>query len=241
MLKRTHDRKTASSVNAAGTQSNIANAFSLPAGVSCPGMTSVCGSICYASKLERLYPSFRNLVTSNYDALSQSDFAGMVRLLDPMITEFERECDKRGAEKKFRIHADGDMFSTTYAQAWAYVIRKHPDTQFWAYTRSFTPVLNVVPWLAGISNLSLLLSVDAANQADAERVREDFPEVRWAMLAQTFGEAKDAMLDVLGRPGGACPEQTGALPLVDKAGGACVRCDLCVSGKADIRFSISKR
>ena len=84
MLKRTQDRKTASSVKSNGKQSRIANSFSLPAGneFSCPGATSFCQSICYAGKLEKLYPAFRNVVVHNWNALKDLNRFEMFTLLD---------------------------------------------------------------------------------------------------------------------------------------------------------------
>ncbi len=56
-LKRSNDRKVANAVSKNGKTPAIANTFGLPAGrdYSCPGATSVCESVCYAGKLEKLY------------------------------------------------------------------------------------------------------------------------------------------------------------------------------------------
>ena len=55
-LKRSNDRKVANLVTKNGKQAAIANTFGLPAGkeFSCPGATSVCESVCYAGKLEKI-------------------------------------------------------------------------------------------------------------------------------------------------------------------------------------------
>jgi hypothetical protein len=114
---------------------------------------------------------------------------------------------------------------------------------FTVFTRSFRPDCNVVPVLADIDNLALYLSVDADNLARAEQVAADHPSVRLATLADTAGQGR-AMLREAGRTGGACPAVMGRIPLVVGTGhamGACARCQLCVKGKANISFSISKR
>ena len=56
-LKRSNDRKVANLVTKNGKQAAIANTFGLPAGknYSCPGATSICESVCYAGKLEKLF------------------------------------------------------------------------------------------------------------------------------------------------------------------------------------------
>ena len=123
MLIRSKDRKVANQVNAGGKQATMANTFGLPSGVafSCPGATSVCEKICYAGNLERVFKGVRNVLLSNWEQLNACGFAGKVSLLGEMIVEFVEECDKRNAEKLFRIHWDGDFFNEEYTKAWAVV------------------------------------------------------------------------------------------------------------------------
>jgi hypothetical protein len=240
-LKRSKDRKVTSKANKAGTQAVIANAFGLPAGISCPGKTSVCGNICYALKLEKIYSGVRGVLMHNWDLLSNTSLVKQTHLISDMIDEFRAESVKRDAPLVFRIHWDGDFFSESYAVAWATVIKANADIQFWAYTRSFVPALNVIPFLANIDNLSLYLSVDTDNEKYVRVIREEYPAVRIAYLSDTFGEGKEVMLTLTDKPGAKCPELTGALPLITEKGGACVSCGLCVDGRADIRFAIKKR
>ena len=87
-LRRSADRKV--TPLARNGQAVVKNAFGLPAGLSCPGMTTVCERICYAGKLEVIYKGVRGLVQSNYDLLISAP--DMVPLLDEMITDFERDC-----------------------------------------------------------------------------------------------------------------------------------------------------
>jgi hypothetical protein len=244
-LKRTQDRKTANLSNAAGKQSVIANAFSLPSGqeFSCPGATSICEKVCYAGKLEKIYKGFRAVVIHNWEMLKDLSAGAMIEHLSEMIDAFRADCDKRNADKAFRIHADGDFFSSAYAIAWKSVIVNNPDIQFWVYTRSFTERLNVVPILADIPNLSLYLSVDADNRESANSVIAEYPSVRVAMLADTMAEAGELIQAIrdTNRPGAKCPENIKQIPLIDNKGGACFSCNLCVAGKADVRFAIKKK
>ena len=243
-LKRSHDRKTANAVSPNGKTSKVANAFGLPAGqaYSCPGATTVCESVCYAGKLEKVYKGVRNVLMDNYAQLSSATFAGMVKLLDSMIAEFVADCEKRNAEKAFRIHWDGDFFSREYASAWAYVIRKYSDVTFWVYTRSFTNRLNVVDLLVGIPNLSVYLSVDHANEEWAREIIAEYPTIKIAALSDTMVNAGTVITDIRGgtKPGAKCPELIGAIPLIDVKGGACFSCQLCPKGKADVRFASKK-
>ena len=137
-LVRSKDRKVANAVNKAGKQPVIANTFGLPSGkaFSCPGATSVCETICYAGKLEKVFKGVREVITSNYEQLTSVGLFGKIDLLNEMITDFVADCEKRNADKLFRIHWDGDFFDEEYVVAWRSVMFKHKDVQFWVYTRS---------------------------------------------------------------------------------------------------------
>jgi hypothetical protein len=217
---------------------NIANAFGLPAGndYSCPGATSACEPICYAGKLERVFKGMRVNVTHNFDLIKASNGRQTLRLLDELITEFEQVCDRKNAEKLFRIHHDGDFFSVRYASAWKAVMLAHPDVTFWAYTRSF----DLVPIFEGTPNLTLYLSVDSQNVDSAIETHESNPWVKLAALGQTFDDAK-ALLSAFGAKGARCPELNGALPLISPEGSACKRCGLCINGRGNVLFSVSKK
>lgn len=240
-LKRSSDQKVANHVTPAGNVS-IKNAFGLPAGKSkgsCPGMTGICDTVCYADKIERRRSNVAALVQHNFDLLRQASYRTMINLLDDMISDFERECDRKSALKAFRIHWDGDFYSREYAAAWRQVIMRHPNTQFWAYTRSFVPKVNVVDLLVNIPNLSFYLSVDYDNLEYAHHIVAEYPEIGVSALAPTMAESALIVKQLRGndRPGAKCPELIGALPLISPQGSACIRCNLCPMGKADIRFA----
>jgi hypothetical protein len=240
MLKLTKDRKVTNAVNTAGKQAAIANTFGLPAGseYSCGGMTEVCADICYADRIEDVFPSVKALVLHNWDLLKDASLEDMTSLLEEMIVKFDLASTRRGAEKIFRIHWDGDFFSEEYASAWVEVMRRHEDITFWAYTREAFAVRTLAS--AKLSNLALYFSADQANLAVARAMRKTYG-VRIAMLGSTFQDGQTAMKDITGRPGGKCPENLGSLPLISTEGSACARCRLCVDGKADVVFSSSKK
>lgn len=238
-LKGSKDRKVANGVNAKGTLAAISNTFGLPAGdqYSCPGMTEVCGSICYANTLEKVYPSVRALLLHNFDLLKDADQADMFTLLDGLIADFVKASDKRGLPKVYRIHWDGDFFSDVYTAAWIDVIRKYEDVQFWVYTRVTASAVAIHK--AGLHNVSLYFSTDSANRPIGEMLKRTYG-IRLAFLADTFADGQSVLREMTGKPGAKCPEQLGRLDLISTDGSACVRCGLCVFGKADIVFSISK-
>jgi ferredoxin len=238
MLKRTQDRKTTNLPTPNGKQSKIANTFALPAGkaYSCPGATSVCEKICYAGKLEKIYKGFRDNVLHNYETLKNAKYVDMVSLLDEMIISFKSDCDKWNADKLFRIHSDGDFFNVQYTIAWAAVIRKHSDVQFWVYTRSDF----AVPILKGIPNLALYFSADDANFELATKLKQE-QGVSLAYLAENFAMGKEKMLEIVSKSAVPCPENNKKLKLITEKGSACVTCGQCVYERNDILFSRSKK
>ncbi len=238
MLKRSNDRKVANAVSPSGKTPTIANTFGLPAGkaYSCPGATSICESVCYAGKLEKVYPGVKNVLLHNWELLRNADEPTMVDLIENMIADFKKDCDKKKAPKLFRIHWDGDFFSDTYARAWQYVILTNTDVQFWVYTR----VKSAALLLNNISNLSLYYSTDDENKEIGHELKRD-NNIRLAYLGKTFAVTESVMKELTGKPGAKCPENAKKIPLISTNGSACVSCGLCVYGKADIRFSASKK
>lgn len=237
-LIRSKDRKVTNAVSPNGKTATIANTFGLPAGkdYSCPGQTATCAKVCYAGKLEKVYKGVRNNLLHNWELLKDADYDTMVSLLDEMIKEFIKDCEKREAPQLFRIHWDGDFFNTIYTLAWAEVIRINPDVKFWVYTR----VPESAELLKGISNLSLYFSTDADNKTEAIKINK-VHGVRLAYLAETFSIGQADMKAMIGRVGAKCPENKKAIPLISQKGSACVTCNLCVSNKSDIVFSAKKK
>jgi ferredoxin len=237
-LKRSNDRKVANLVTKNGKQAAMANAFGLPAGknYSCPGATSICESVCYAGKLEKVFPSVKVNLLHNWELLRNADRMEMFTLLSEMIAEFKAECVKKNAPMLFRIHWDGDFFNDDYAHAWRLVIEEQPDIQFWVYTR----VKSAALILKDVTNLSLYYSTDDENKDIAFDLKTN-SKVRLAYLGKTFADTEGTMKELTGKPGAKCPENNKSIPLISSNGSACVSCGLCVYGKADIRFSASKK
>ena len=196
----------------------------------------MCETICYAGKLEKIFKGVREVLVHNFELLKSADRAGMVALLDEMITDFEKECEKRNADKLFRIHWDGDFFSVDYALAWREVIERHDGVQFWVYTRSDFAVYS----LLALDNLGLYFSTDSDNyELGAELARET--GVKLAYLANTFEQGKQGMRSMTGKNGVPCPENNRKLPMISEKGSACVTCGQCVFARNDILFSATKK
>lgn len=237
-LIRSKDRKVTNAVSPNGKTATIANTFGLPSGkaYSCPGATSVCEKICYAGKLEKVFKGVKDVLLTNWEQLKDAKYVDMVALLDEMITSFKSDCDKRNAEKLFRIHWDGDFFNVTYTIAWAAVIKKHSDVQFWVYTRSDF----AIPLLKGIDNLALYFSTDDDNWEIASKLKSD-TGVKLAYLAQNFAMGKERMLAITVKSAIPCPENNKKIPMISEKGSACVTCSQCVFARNDILFSASKK
>jgi len=237
-LLRSKDRKVTNAVTPNGKQASIANTFGLPAGknYSCPGATSVCESVCYAGKLEKVFPTVKVNLLHNWDLLKDADGETMVRLLNEMIHEFNADCDKRNAPKLFRIHWDGDFFNDTYAYAWKVVMDKYPVIQFWVYTR----VKSAALILKDVPNLSLYYSTDSENKSIGIDLKISHG-VSLAYLAKNFQIGQEDMKALTGKPGAKCPENKKAIPLISQQGSACATCKLCIYEKSDIVFSATKK
>ena len=237
-LKRSKDRKVANAVTPNGKQASISNTFGLPAGkaYSCPGATTVCESVCYAGKLEKVFPAVKVNLLHNWALLKDADGETMVQLLNEMIADFVADCKKKDAPMLFRIHWDGDFFNDTYAYAWKVVIDKYPDIQFWVYTR----VKSAALILKDVPNLSLYFSADSENVKTAVDLKIN-SGVRMAYLAKTFAIGQADVKEMIGRPAAKCPENNKQIPLISTNGSACVSCSLCVYSKSDIIFSATKK
>jgi hypothetical protein len=187
--------------------------------------------------LEKIYKGVKATLLHNWELLKDADHDTIEALLMEMIEDFKKDCDKRSADKLFRIHWDGDFFNDTYTFAWKHVILNHPDVQFWVYTR----VKSAAIMLKGIENLSLYYSTDDENAEIAEDLRTNYEGIRLAYLGKTFAATESKMKELIGKPGAKCPENLKKIPLISSNGSACVSCGLCVYGKADVRFSASKK
>jgi hypothetical protein len=237
-LLRSKDRKVTNAVSPNGKTATIANTFGLPAGreYSCPGATSVCESVCYAGKLEKLFPGVKKNLLHNWELLRNADRVEMYSLLSEMIAEFKTDCVKRNAKMLFRIHWDGDFFNDEYTHAWRSVIEEQTDIQFWVYTR----VRSAALILKDIPNLSLYYSTDSENKEIGIELKVN-EGIRLAYLAQNFAIGQSDMKALTNRPGAKCPENLKSIPLISQSGSACVSCGLCVYSKSDIVFSATKK
>ena len=233
-LIRSKDRKVTNAVSPNGKTATIANAFGLPAGssYSCPDQTDFCSKICYANKLEKLFKGVKAVLLHNFELLKDAPLEDMVIMLDAMIAEFVKDCDKRDAPKLFRIHWDGDFFSPVYAAAWGQVIRAYSDIQFWVYTRVAPSALFLHSMK--LDNLALYFSADPDN-IEAARILES-RGINIAYVDTSFANGKEQFPNAT-----RCPENNKSIELISDKGSACARCGLCVNGRKSVLFSTTKK
>jgi hypothetical protein len=224
-------RLTLSSASKVAEYPGRKNAFSLPAGQSCPFATPTCAAGCYAKKGRFTFRYVQKAYLDNYSALLN---AGTVdKMTDLLVAALRRR-----RFKQFRIHVSGDFFSLDYAMAWKATCAAYATRQFWAYTHSTDK--DILSVLATIPNLVLNLSCDRDNwKTMLERARV-FPSLRLTYYSQ--GEKPDPSLyehdpdmvvfvdhkvrgDKMFR--GNCPAELGdrgGLPVA----GACIKCQRCM-------------
>lgn len=230
----------ASATNAAGTQAAFENTFGLANGKanSCVEATDYCELICYAGKLENLFTAVGVNMLHNWNLLKDASLIDTFDMLNEIIYVFDTKSDKRGSEKIYRIHWDGDFFSADYIEAWACIIMLYPQIQFWVYTRNAAAAVALHKMT--LTNLSLYFSGDPVNKPIAEMLHRTYG-IRIAYVSETFADSQAALKEITGKPGAKCPEQTKQIKLISAAGSACSVCGLCVYGKANIAFSRSKK
>jgi hypothetical protein len=170
----------------------------------------------------------------NYRTLKAcgDDVQSMFDLLDEMIAAFRKDCERRNAPKFFRIHWDGDFFSDNYAKAWARIIKKNDDIDFWVYTRveSAARIINK-------TRATLYFSGDPDNEDACRRMVK--AGIKVAYVHDTFDDGFDAMrrLDVRAVK---CPENNKKIPLIGDSKSACGACGVCIEGRNNVLFSRNK-
>lgn len=206
-------------------------AFSLPAVLTCPGSTDLCRSKCYALKGFYAMPSVKVSLRRSHRRSLRPTFA------DRMVAAVGTRKAKR-----LRVHASGDFYSAAYVRKWVEIVRRCPDTVFWAYTRSWrTPaVARALRRLAALPNFRLWYSADR----DTGLPEVTPPGVRVCYLADSDADARDIdpavvrlvfrdvpdrrteLLSVNGRP--VCPVENGRHSHL-----TCEKCKLCMRPACD--------
>lgn len=125
--------------------------WSIPAILSCPGKSTLCEDLCYASRSFYYTSSVRDKLFSNWAMARSALFARW------MIEKI-----RRYKVRVLRVHVAGDFFSADYATAWGEVFAACPQTRFFYYTRSWRdPAIRMAMEAAARPNVRVWYSTDA--------------------------------------------------------------------------------
>ncbi|NUM55784.1 MAG: hypothetical protein HUU46_19255 [Candidatus Hydrogenedentes bacterium] len=139
------------SVGRANIKIGPIRSFSLPSRFTCPGATKWCRENCYAARFEHIRPSCRLAYARNLMLTWNTR-----RFVRVMLKNIPNDLPV------FRIHVSGDYYDRRYVAAWASIASKRPNTQFFAYTRSWiVPELRTaLEALRALPNCHVFASVD---------------------------------------------------------------------------------
>lgn len=142
--------------------------FSLPSRFTCPGASSWCLKKCYAARYERLRSKCRFAYSRNL-MLSWDPR----RFVKTMLNRIPPKT------RYFRIHVSGDFYSAQYIQCWHKIVRQRPNTQFWAYTRSWSvkELKPALERLRTLPNMHLFASVDSGMPNPPKHWRKAFLDI----------------------------------------------------------------
>lgn len=85
---------------------------------------------CFAASAEVRFPSYRNAVNENLEALREAGIDNPLAMADLIHSQLPQKYPK------FRIHVGGDFFNEEYLLAWNMVAKRNPGKIFYAYTKS---------------------------------------------------------------------------------------------------------
>jgi hypothetical protein len=125
--------------------------FDLPAVTTCPGRSSVCEQVCYATVSRYLLPSVQERLRWCYEQSRRRDFTRR------LVQEIRRK-----GVLVVRLHVSGDFYDASYAANWLAVMRQCPRVQFYFYTRSWRvpAIAAVLEQMAVLRNCRAWYSID---------------------------------------------------------------------------------
>ena len=200
--------------------------FSLPAGSTCPGQSTVCAGDCYAMKGYFVYPSVQRSYERNLEATKREDF----------VEAMTQKVKARGPAV-VRTHVSGDFYSGEYVRKWVLIAQACPETIFYAYTRSWRvkEIRKELHVLARLGNVKLWYSADhetglpirkpdSVRTAWMQTAPDDLP-TRKALLFRTENlratVQKRVSLPVSGETTLTCPAENGVTKTT------CEKCSIC--------------
>jgi hypothetical protein len=188
-------------------------------GGTCVNATEACLKVCYDATLRRIYKRYRANEDYNKDLVWDKPIEEQIEVIRNSVKKWYYATGH--LRPYFRIHTGGEFFNENYTKAWYTVIEETPLIHFWVYTRS----LFAVPILAGLKNLTLLLSCDVDNKDEVLKTYSSFADHPNISVAWMGNEVPPEFPK--DRPSLVCPEVTGKTKTLNKQG-ACSRCRACI-------------
>ncbi|RLJ03349.1 MAG: hypothetical protein DRP11_00970 [Candidatus Aenigmatarchaeota archaeon] len=137
--------------------------FSLPRGVTCPGMSEWCRQNCYCRRGRQVaFQRVKDHYWRNYEVSQSDDFVELM-------------CEDLKKVPKFvRLHTSGDFYSAEYIRSWYEIAKKNRRITFLAYTKSWrVPELaNELRELAKLKNFVVYASTDETTGPPPEDMLE---------------------------------------------------------------------
>lgn len=125
--------------------------WSVPAITTCPGRTSTCSRLCYATHGRFVTHKVQQLMQWRLQQCKKPEF--VASMVDELFRRGILVC---------RVHVAGDFFSPAYTAKWIEIVSKSPNVKFFGYTRSWR-VAKIEPYLralAALENMKLWYSAD---------------------------------------------------------------------------------
>lgn len=181
-------------------------------GVVCVGTCAHDCHGCYAKRVTRYDNVFLAYLDNTINAIA-----------DPVETVAAVEMQLYGGRKRaprfFRVHDSGDFFSYKYFCAWMACARRHPETRFYAYTKSNNIVLRY-----GVDNIPGNFTLLCSPWAGVCDAIADLPQF-------IYDDGSDAEIAKLPH-----------CPAVDKNGNrtgiTCAQCGACPKAKRGTRRAV---
>ena len=202
--------------------------FGLPAIETCPGLTALCKSLCYANRGRYLTPPVRDRRRRNLEYTTRREFC------DRICAEIAA-----GEYEVVRIHDSGDFYSAEYVRKWCQIAQRNPRVRFYAYTRSWRVprMSSALRAFSRLRNVRLWLSEDHETGTPVRTSRRQ--RIAFMQTKSTeVSESADLMFrvhglrkDIVKRIGGVvvCPPENGITEIT------CGSCGLCWDAEKDPR------
>ena len=127
--------------------------FSMPAILTCPGMSRECGDRCYAMRSRFAWDPVQAKYFRNYEISLREDFPSIVT---DLLSRMRRD------RPDVRLHVSGDIYDRAYGGKWLEVVKQSQHVRFLAYTRSWRvpEIVPVLEELAACRNFRMFYSAD---------------------------------------------------------------------------------